>query len=43
VQRRKTGEPHRSGFGSTRCVVEHANTLLLANKRLDRRNDINDR
>jgi hypothetical protein len=28
-----------SGFGSTRCVVEHANAWLLANKRLDRRND----
>jgi hypothetical protein len=25
--------------GTTRCVVEYANAWLLANKRLDRRND----
>ena len=25
--------------GTVRCVVEHANAWLLANKRLDRRND----
>jgi transposase len=36
---RKTGEPHGSGLGTVRCVVEHANAWLLANKRLDRRND----
>src|SRR3954452_12246568 len=36
---RKIGEPHGSGLGTTRCVVEHANAWLLANKRLDRRND----
>jgi hypothetical protein len=32
-------EPHGSGLGTVRCVVEHANAWLLANKRLDRRND----
>ena len=31
--------PHGSGLGTVRCVVEHANASLLANKRLDRRND----
>ena len=36
---RKRGEPHGSGLGTVRCVVEHANAWLLANKRLDRRND----
>src|SRR4051794_29459364 len=36
---RKIGEPHGSGLGTTRCVVEHANAWLLANKRLDCRND----
>ncbi len=36
---RERGEPHGSGLGSVRCVVEHANAWLLANKRLDRRND----
>jgi hypothetical protein len=30
---RKIGEPHGSGLGSTRCVVEHTNAWLLANKR----------
>jgi transposase len=36
---RKIGEPHGSGLGTVRCVVEHTNAWLLANKRLDRRND----
>jgi Transposase DDE domain len=36
---RNRGEPHGSGLGTVRCVVEHANAWLLANKRLDRRND----
>jgi transposase len=36
---RKIGEPHGSGLGTVRCVVEHANAWLLANKRLDRRQD----
>ena len=36
---RERGEPHGSGLGSVRCVVEHANAWLLANKPLDRRND----
>ena len=36
---RHRGEPHGSGLGTVRCVVEHANAWLLANKRLDRRND----
>ena len=36
---RKRGEPHGSGLGTVRCVVEHANARLLANRRLDRRND----
>ena len=31
--------PHGSGLGTVGCVVEHANAWLLANKRLDRRND----
>ena len=35
---RERGEPHGSGPGTVRCVVEHANAWLLANKRLDRRN-----
>ena len=33
------GEPHGSGLGSVRCVVEHDFAWLLANKRLDRRQD----
>ena len=33
---RKIGEPHGSGLGSIRCVVEHGCAWLLANKRLDR-------
>src|SRR3569832_63859 len=36
---RERGEPHGSGLGTVRCVVEHANACLLANKRLDCRND----
>src|SRR5215211_6062565 len=36
---RERGELHGSGLGAVRCVVEHANAWLLANKRLDRRND----
>lgn len=36
---RKIGSPHGSGLGAIRCVVEHVNAWLLANKRLDRRND----
>jgi transposase len=37
---RKVGEAHGSGLGSVRCVVEHdCAWLLLANKRLDRRQD----
>lgn len=36
---RKIGEPHGSGLGSVRCVIEHDCAWLLANKRLDRRQD----
>jgi transposase len=36
---RKVGEPHGSGLGKIRCVVEHGCAWLLANKRLDRRQD----
>ena len=36
---RKIGEPHGSGLGTIRCVVEHGCAWLLANKRLDRRHD----
>jgi transposase len=36
---RQVGEPHGSGLGSVRCVVEHDGAWLLANKRLDRRQD----
>jgi transposase len=36
---RKVGEPHGSGLGTVRCVVEHGCAWLLANKRLDRRQD----
>jgi hypothetical protein len=36
---RERGEPHGSGPGTVRCVVEHANAWPLANKRVDRRND----
>ncbi len=34
---RKVGEPHGSGLGAVRRVVEHGCAWLLANKRLDRR------
>lgn len=33
------GEPDGSGLDSVRCVVEHANAWLLANKRFGRRSD----
>lgn len=36
---RKIGQPHGSRLGQIRCVVEHANAWLLANKCLDRRHD----
>ena len=36
---REAGQPHGSGLGSVRCVVEHDCAWLLANKRLDRRHD----
>ena len=36
---REAGEPHGSGLGAVRCVVEHDCAWLLANKRLDRRHD----
>ncbi|MCW2240684.1 IS5 family transposase [Azospirillum canadense] len=36
---RKIGEPHGSGLGRVRCVVEHGCSWILANKRLDRRQD----
>ncbi len=36
---REVGQPHGSGLGSVRCIVEHACAWLLANKRLDRRQD----
>src|SRR3954454_23755883 len=36
---RKVGRPHGSGLGAVRCVVEHDCAWLLANKRLDRRQD----
>jgi transposase len=36
---RKKGEPHGSGLGTVRCIVEHGCAWVLANKRLDRRND----
>src|SRR3954463_6736297 len=36
---RERGEPHGSGPSTVRCVVEHANAWLLANKRLDRRHN----
>ena len=34
---REVGQPHGSGLGSVRCIVEHDCAWLLANKRLDRR------
>ena len=36
---RRVGAPHGSGLGAVRCVVEHDCAWLLANKRLDRRQD----
>jgi len=36
---RNRGEPHGSGLGTVRWVVEHANAGLLANKHPNRRND----
>ena len=36
---RKVGAPHGSGLGTVRCVVEHDCAWVLANKRLDRRQD----
>jgi transposase len=36
---REVGQPHGSGLGSVRCVVEHGCAWLLTNKRLDRRRD----
>src|SRR4051794_10669136 len=36
---REMGQPHGSGLGAVRCVVEHDCAWLLANKRLDRRQD----
>jgi transposase len=36
---REIGAPHGSGLGSVRCIVEHDGAWLLANKRLDRRQD----
>jgi transposase len=35
----RRGRPHGSGLGAVRCVVEHGCAWLLANKRLDRRQD----
>ena len=36
---RERGEPHGSGPGPVRCLVERANAWRLAIKRRDRRND----
>src|SRR3712207_4718812 len=36
---REVGEPHGSGLGTVRCVVEHGCARLLANKRLDQGQD----
>jgi transposase len=36
---REVGAPHGSGLGAVRCIVEHDCAWLLANKRLDRRQD----
>jgi transposase len=36
---RGVGQPHGSGLGAVRCIVEHDCAGLLANKRLDRRQD----
>ncbi|WP_425490048.1 transposase [Azospirillum tabaci] len=39
IQPSKIGQPHGSSLGQVRCIVEHANARLLANKRLCRRHD----
>jgi len=36
---RRVGASHGSGLGAVRCIVEHGCAWLLANKRLDRRQD----
>ena len=36
---REVGQPHGSGLGTVRCIVEHDCAWLLADKRLDRRHD----
>ncbi len=36
---RQVGEPHGSGLGAVRCVVEHGCAWRLADKRRDRRQD----
>lgn len=36
---RRRGDPHGSGFGTVRHIVENAISWLLSNKRLDRRHD----
>jgi hypothetical protein len=36
---REVGEPHGSGLGAVRRVVEHGCAWLPANERLDRRQD----
>src|SRR5919205_141999 len=36
---RERGEPHGSGLGPVRCIVDHENAWLLPNNRRDRRND----
>ena len=36
---RHSGDPHGSGLGTVRRIVENVTAWLLANKRLDRRND----
>jgi transposase len=36
---REVGRPHGSGLGAVRCIVEHDCAWLLADKRLDRRQD----
>ena len=36
---REVGQPHGSGPGTARCIVEHGCAWLLADKRLDRRHD----
>ena len=36
---REVGQPHGSGLGAVRCIVEHDCAWPLADKRLDRRQD----